>query len=947
MIKATFRLLSAALVMVFMALPGIIRAQDQNPMLQPLPVDTAVRIGKLPNGLTYYIRHNEYPKGQADFYIAQNVGSILEEDSQSGLAHFLEHMCFNGTTNFPGNLLRDWLESIGVKFGANLNAYTGVDETVYNISNVPVARESVQDSCLLILHDWANDLTLAPEEIDKERGVIHEEWRRSMQGQMRILEKILPDLYPDSKYGHRLPIGKMEIVDNFPYQALRDYYEKWYRPDQQAVIVVGDIDVDRIEGKIKEMFSSIEMPENAAERVYTPVPDHKGTLYGIGSDPEQKNLVAQMMFIFDPIPAELKNTPAYFVNSYIQAMISSMINNRLNEISSRPDSPFAGAGIDFGGYFLSSKVKDAMSGSVASKNNDIILPLQALYRELLRAQRGGFTQSEYDRARSEYLSSFERIYNNRATRQTGSFVSEYVKNFTDKEPLPSIETEWALTQGIANNVPLDLINRKMAEAVTPDNRAVMVLMPEAEGITVPTKEMIAEALAAVDAETIDAFVDEVNSEPLIPAAPVAGTVVAATENPQFGTIDWTLSNGAKVIVKPTKFKEDEIIFSAYAKGGYSDFSDDYTNSILFMSTALPARGLGSYTNTDLSKYTAGKQVALNCGFGNYSRSFSGSTTPKDIETLMELLYMNFKDIEFTADEFAALQTAYSGFLANQEKSPEYIFQKNILATLYDSPRAQMLNSEVINKASREQTIEIAHAMTANAADWTFVFVGNVNPETLKPLVEKYIASLPGDPKTAVKKVEKYNPALFMKGGDKTDSFTAEMSTPQTQVAIIESGDMEYTPKNAMLASIAGQILTNRLIKTVREEMGAVYSISASGSLERSGLNPASIVSQFPMKPEMKEEVLSFIKGQFKEMESNVTAAELNPAKEYMVKAFTANKELNGPWLSAIVGTLSNGVDTFNGNVDTVSSITPQDVMDFMKALNAQGNYRVLILDPEK
>lgn len=309
--------------------------------------------------------------------------------------------------------------------------------------------------------------------------------------------------------------------------------------------------------------------------------------------------------------------------------------------------------------------------------------------------------------------------------------------------------------------------------------------------------------------------------------------------------------------------------------------------------------------------------------------------------------MNFKDIEFTADEFAALQTAYSGFLANQEKSPEYIFQKNILATLYDSPRAQMLNSEVINKASREQTIEIAHAMTANAADWTFVFVGNVNPETLKPLVEKYIASLPGDPKTAVKKVEKYNPALFMKGGDKTDSFTAEMSTPQTQVAIIESGDMEYTPKNAMLASIAGQILTNRLIKTVREEMGAVYSISASGSLERSGLNPASIVSQFPMKPEMKEEVLSFIKGQFKEMESNVTAAELNPAKEYMVKAFTANKELNGPWLSAIVGTLSNGVDTFNGNVDTVSSITPQDVMDFMKALNAQGNYRVLILDPAK
>lgn len=947
MIKATFRLLSVGMVMLCMALPGIIRAQAQNPMLQQLPVDSAVRIGKLPNGLTYYIRHNEYPKGQADFYIAQNVGSILEEENQRGLAHFLEHMCFNGTTNFPDNLLRDWLESIGVKFGANLNAYTGVDETVYNISNVPVARESVQDSCLLILHDWANDLTLAPEEIDKERGVIHEEWRRSMQGQMRIVEKILPELYPDSKYGHRLPIGKMEVVDNFPYQALRDYYEKWYRPDQQAVIVVGDIDVDRIEGKIKEMFSSIEMPENAAERVYFPVSDHKGTLYGIGSDPEQKSLSAQMMFIFDPLPDEMKNTPAFFVSSYIQTMISSMINNRLDEISSKPDAPFAGAGVDFGGFFLSSKVKDAMSGFAAAKGNDIVVPIQALYRELLRAQRGGFTNSEYERARSQYLSAYERAYNNRATRQTGSFVNEYVKNFTDKTPIPSIDTEWALVQEIAKNIPVEFINKKMAEAITPDNRVIMVLMPEAEGITVPTKEAIAEALAAIDAEEIEAFVDEVKSEPLIPVAPVAGSVVATADNAQFGTIDWTLSNGAKVIVKPTKFKEDEILFSAYAKGGYADFSDDYTNSILFLSMSLPARGLGNYTNTDLSKYIAGKQVSLNCGFGNYSRSFSGSTTPKDMETLLELLYMNFKDIEFTADEFAALQTAYSGFLANQEKSPEYIFQKNILATLYDSPRAQMLNSDVINKASREQTIEIAHAMTANAADWTFVFVGNVNPETLKPLVEKYIASLPGDPKTAVRKVEKYNPALFAKGGDKTDTFSTAMSTPQTQVAIIESGDIEYTPKNAMLASIAGQILTNRLIKTVREEMGAVYSISASGSLDRSGLNPASIVSQFPMKPEMKEEVLSFIKNQFKDMESTVSAAEVNPAKEYMVKAFTTNKELNGPWLSAIVGTLSNGVDTFNGNVDVVNSITPQDVMDFMKALNAQGNYRVVILDPAK
>ncbi len=939
--------MSVIVLIACVLLPGIVRAQGQNPMLQPLPVDTAVRIGKLPNGLTYYIRHNEYPKGQADFYIAQNVGSILEEDNQRGLAHFLEHMCFNGTTNFPDNQLREWLESIGVKFGANLNAYTGVDETVYNINNVPVARESVQDSCLLILHDWANDLTLDPKEIDKERGVIHEEWRRSMQGQMRIVEKLLPIIYPTTKYGHRLPIGTMEVVDNFPPQALRDYYEKWYRPDQQAVVVVGDIDVDRIEGKIKEMFSSIEMPENASERKYEPVPDHKGTIYAIGSDPEQKTLIAQLMFISDPLPKEMKNTPMYYAQSYIERMISAMINNRLAEISSKPDAPFAGAGVSFGGFFLSSKVKDALTTSAVAKGNDIVEPLKAVYREVLRAQRGGFTQSEYERAKNEYLSSIERVYNNRSTRENGTFVDEYVGNFKDGDPIPGIEAEWPLIQQIAMGIPVQVINQTMSQAITPDNRVLMVLCPENEGMTKPTEQQLADALASVDAETIEAFVDEVKSEPLIPTEPVAGTVTSTVNNEKWGTTEWTLSNGAKVIIKSTKFKEDEILFTAYANGGYADFSVDYDNSLMFLPIAMQAYGLGSYTNTDLSKYTAGKQASLYISFSNYSRSMGGSATPKDLPTLMELIHMGFKDIEFTEDEFAALQKAYSGVLANQEKSPEYIFQKSLLSTLYDSPRSHAINSSIIEKASRDQILEVAHAMTANAADWTFIFVGNVDPANLRPMVEKYIASLPGNEKTAVKEVKSYNPAFFMKGGDKTDTFSTPMSTPQTHVAIIEKGDMEFTPKNSLLASIAGQILTNRLIKTVREEMGAVYSIGASGQLDRSGLTPASLMTSFPMKPEMKDEVLPFIKGEFKAMETNVTPEELNPIKEYMVKVFTENREKNPAWRSAILGTIVNGVDTFNGNVDTVNSITIQDVMDYMKALNAQNNYRVVILDPEK
>ena len=441
-----------------------------------LPVDENVRIGKLDNGLTYYIRHNETPKGQADFYIAQKVGSVLEEENQRGLAHFLEHMCFNGTTNFPGNGLRDWLESIGVKFGANLNAYTSVDETVYNISNVPVERESVQDSCLLILHDWANDLTLDPVEIDKERGVIHEEWRRSMAGQMRILENILPTIYPGERYGVRLPIGTMEVVDNFPYQVLRDYYETWYRPDQQGIIVVGDIDVDRIEAKIKEMFSSIEMPENAKPREYFPVADNEGTIYAIGSDKEQTNSIAFMFIKQDVLPKEMRNTPAFYMQEYVNKMITSMMNSRLAEIASKPDSPFAQAYLSYGEFFIA-KTKDALDLTVVGKDNDIRDDFSAAYRELLRAARGGFTLTEYERAQKEYLSDLETKYNNREKRESGEYVNEYVRNFIDGNPIPGIEVEYQLVNMIAPQIPVAIINQAMQQYVTENNRVVACMLP--------------------------------------------------------------------------------------------------------------------------------------------------------------------------------------------------------------------------------------------------------------------------------------------------------------------------------------------------------------------------------------------------------------------------------------------------------------------------------------
>ncbi len=911
----------------------------------PLPVDSAVRIGTLPNGLTYYIRHNEKPKGQADFYIAQKVGSILEEDNQRGLAHFLEHMCFNGTKNFPGNGIINWLETVGVKFGQNLNAYTAVDETVYNISNVPVAREAVQDSCLLILHDWANNLLLEDKEIDKERGVIHEEWRSRNVGQMRILENLLPTIYPDSKYAYRLPIGTMEVVDNFPYQALRDYYESWYRPDQQGIIVVGDIDVDRIEGKIKEMFSDIEMPADAPERVYFPVPDNEGTIYAIGADKEQQNSLVWLYFKSDPFPKEMKGNMSYLVQKYVMNMITSMLNNRFSDLANKPDAPFAQA-VAMDGDFLLSKTKDALAFVGVGKDTDLTPVLQSIYREALRAKQSGFTVGEYQRAKDEYMSQLERAYNNRNDRENEPFVNEYVRHFIDNEPIPSVEDEYQLMQMIVPMLNVEMINSVLPELITDNNRVVWALLPEKDGVALPTEEEFAAAMKAVDGETLEAYVDEMKAEPLIPNLPAAGKIVAEKALEQWGATELTLSNGVKVIVKPTKFKADEIMFTGTAFRGTAPLSAENDTDIKNIELVLSSNGLGDYTEIDLQKYLSGKQATVSLEIGNFESEIAGITTPKDLPTLMELLYMTMTDVTITEDDFKALQSKYAGVLRNQESNPQYIFGRDVAKSLFANPRRLPITSEEVEAANRENILNIIHDATSNAADYTFVFVGNIDMDTFRPLAEQYIATLPADASKVAKEVKLDN-SLTIRDGKIDDTYTTKMETPQTYAVVMATAEMPYNAKNASLASITGQILSKRLLDTVREDMGAVYSIGAYGSMNRMPGKNTQLASQFPMKPEMKQEVLDFIAAEIERMKGNVTQEELNKVIEFMVKSANEGKEKNSSWMSAISGWTENGVDTFNGNVETLQSITVADVQKFLTDLMAQGNYAIVILDPEE
>lgn len=936
---------SLALMFMVVASAGALMAQQP----EQLGLDKDVRKGTLDNGMTYYIRHNETPKGQADFFIAQKVGSVLEEENQRGLAHFLEHMCFNGTTNFPGNLLRDWLESIGVKFGENLNAYTGFDETVYNISNVPVARKSVQDSCLLILHDWASEVTLDPVEIDKERGVIHEEWRRSHSGEMRQLEKLLPVMYPTTNYGTRLPIGIMEVVDNFPPQAIKDYYHKWYRPDNQAIIVVGDVDVDYIEGKIKEMFSHIKMPENAAPRNYSVEEETPGTIYALGSDKEIAKPEINMFFKSDAlfVPREYRNTQMYYVVDYVGDMIAQMFNARMAELAANPEIQFGSAGVYNSGYFLN-PWQGALTMAVEPKGKDILPAFQQAYRELLRAVRGGFTISEYERARTSYLAALDAQYQKRNFRQNGEFAKMYAANFTKNQPQPGIEWEKNFIEAIANQVDVNAINQALAQLVSDDNRVILALAPEAEGYSLPTEAQFNEIIAATDAENIEAHKDEMRTDPLIPEGKLRapGKVVKTTHNKLWDATEYTLSNGVKVVVKPTDFEDNQIVFQAIApNGGLASLDPKKVSpaTTKMAEAALTKEGLYDYSDSDLRKYINGKMVSYSLGWSSTNRSLEGQTVVKDLPNLMELLYAYFTGFDVKEKDFEALRSVVISQLENQDANPQVIFARNYLKDFYKSPYMHAATKDEVQNVKRDDVNKFIRSMMANAADYTFYFVGDIKTDTFVPLMEKYLGALPG--KASKNKAIKPAPAFEVRPGTQTSEHSTKMETPQVWTYIQVSGNVPYTAKNRAAAMVAGSVISNRLLNRVREELGATYSIGAQGYLSRTEKNNAHLVTAFPMKPEMKDQVLKEIRDMIFEAQHNIKPEDIKPHIEFQLKKHQEELKENSQWAASMVATSYNGVPVFLNTPETFSSLTADDVMNYLKTLLKQGNYRVSLLNP--
>ena len=910
--------------------------------MPPVPTDPQVRIGKLDNGLTYYLRHNEYPKGLADFYIVQKVGSVQENDNQRGLAHFLEHMCFNGTKHFPGNTLIEWLETVGVKFGVNLNAATNLDETTYRMTNVPTARTGVQDSCLLVIQDWANGLLLDGEEIDKERKVIHEEWRSQMPPTNRMLERALPVIMPDSRYAHRMPIGTMEVVDNFPHQLLRDYYKDWYRPDLQSIVVVGDVDIDRIEQKIKEMFSSIQTPADAPKWERYPIADNQETIVCIEKDKEQPNTIIQLYFKYDNVPDAQKNNVGYLANQYLMKMIDRMLAYRLNEVMMKKESPLAVAQSVNGNFLVSAKQALTLAG--LPKGTDIKSALKALYREALRIQRHGFTATEYARMRSEYLSALEKEYKNRNQQENNQLVQACINHFLRNEPLPGIEQEYQLMNMLVNQIPVEAVNQVYRQLVKEHNKVVLCMLPDKEGVNIPTEEELAQAMKEVDAEKIAPYVDNVKTEPLISQLPAPGKVIGEKRNELFDATEWTLSNGAKVIVKPTTFKEDEVSVSIVAKGGTSVYGEEDASNLIAMPYMLMQYGLGKYTFADLNKYMAGKQARLSYKLSDYSRNIDGSSTPKDLVTLMELIYMGFTSLNITADEFAALQQTYLGVLQNQASNPDFVFAKQLQEAVYPSDSKQAPSAETFAKINRERMLQIIHEQLGNAADFTFVFSGNVQTDELKKLVEQYIATLPGDAKKTTN--VKHDNRLEMVKGSFNKRNTFKMEVPQSHVAVLVSAQIRFTAKNKLLTDFAAQIISTRLLAEVREKEGATYSIQTQGELNRLEKVNLSFLTQFKTKPEMLDKSLEIIRQEFDKLCQQVGEEEFAKVKEYMVKLYTKSLKENLPWSKSMANYQLCPEDSFVQGLDLIEKLTPKDVSSFVKQVMKQGNYQVVILSAD-
>lgn len=865
--------------------------QQKSPHIStaPLPVDTNITLGTLKNGVTYYIRKNQKPENRAELRLVVNAGSILEDDDQQGLAHFVEHMAFNGTENFEKHELVNYLESIGMRFGPDLNAYTSFDETVYMLQ-IPTDSSVMVEKAFQILEEWAHRISFEDTEIDKERGVIIEEWRLGRGADVRMRDKQFPVLFKDSQYAERLPIGQKAVLDTFHYETLRRFYHDWYRPDLMAVVAVGDFNQSKIEMLIKEHFAGIPEPPNPMKREIYPVPDNTSPLFAIATDPEATGSRVSVYYKRD---VEDENSEKAYRQNLVEALYNNMFNQRLDELRQQPDPPFLFA-LSGQGRFV--RTKDVYLLSAAVKDNQVETGLEILLTEAARIKKYGFTQSELERQKLEMLRGIEQAYNERDKTESRRYAAEYIRNYLTDEPIPGIEFEYQLYQKFIPTITLEEVNRVADESITDKNRVVLVSAPEKEGVEVPTETELIAVFEKVAQEDIAPYTDVISDQPLITVPPAPGKIVNENTIQEIGVTEWVLSNGVKVILKPTDFKNDQVLFSAYSPGGSSLVSDQDYIAALTAASVVGQGGVGQFNRIELDKKLAGKVVSVFPSISSISEGISGSASPQDLETMFQLIYLYFTEPRKDSTAFLSYQSRIKGFLENRDADPESAFEDTIDVTMSRHHfRARPWSQELLNEMNLERSYEIYQNRFADASDFTFLLVGNIDPETLKPLVQTYLASLPD-----LNREESWKDIGITPPKGVIEKQVEKGLEAKSRIRIIFSGPFEWNRQNRYDMGSLASVLRIKLRESLREDKGGTYGVGVGASPSHYPEPEYEFSISFGCDPGRVDELTQTVFQQIDSLkEFGTTETYLQKVKETQRREHETDLKENRYWLNTL------------------------------------------------
>ena len=906
-----------------------------------VPVDSAARVGKLENGLTYYIRHNEEPKDRASFYIIQNVGALLEKDDQNGLAHFLEHMAFNGTKHFAGKGIINTLEKHGVQFGRNINAYTSFGETVYNLSDIPVKHEGLIDTCLLVLNDWADYLLLTEEEIDSERGVISEEWRTRRTADFRMQRKFLPVLLNGSKYMNRDVIGDLDVIKNFKYETLRQFYNDWYRTDLQAIAIVGDIDVDAVEQKVKALFSTIKPEANPLKREFFEVPDHKEPLYVLATDKEADGYSVDL-YIKHKAPKPSEKNFKYLREQTIQSLFGMMTRDRINELLQKGVPPFVMGSINYGGLVDGYEM---LNISATPKPDQDEVAFKSIYTEAKRIHQHGFAPGELERAKTNLLTSYESRYKQRDKINNDQFARDFKNYYLQGEPLTSIDFDWEFVQQVLPTISVEEVSSKAKQWMIKENRVIVVMGPEKPDAKHLSKEQALAIMDSIDNSQVEPYNDLAVSSDLISKELEGSKVKSTKQLPEFDAVEWTLGNDAKVVFRQADYEKDQVALIALSHGGSSLHKDDQMASAMMLNQFIGAFGVGEYNATDLKKALTGKKVSMNVGLSDLNETFNGSSTPRDFETMMQLLYLQFENPRFDKEAYEALLGRYRAFIANMANNPQKIMGDSLaLIMTSHHPRTKLMTPSLLDEISLEQMEAIYKDRFVDADDFIFFIVGNIAEDTAKVMAEKYIGSL-----TKLPREETWVDHNVEGPAGKTErEIVIPVEVKKSTVSVNFDAKMGYTPEQNLLLSLFRDILNLRYLEEIREKEGGTYGVRVSTNYSKFPKEEKSLGLTFDTDPEKAQHLKSIL---FREIDKIVaegpTFEDLDKAVKNLQKNREQSKLHNNYWLQALNSYYLYQInpaapENFEKILETM---TPLKVQEFVKTFVSKADVVDIIFKP--